>query len=118
MSQYGDFPELRTDWYHTVNSVKPIPAEQITDRLIILRKNIVETKDEGGNTVYSYDERVVGVEQWETYQDIWGNTGDIQTTDHGLMETYELVDTHTTEIEDINNALIELYESMLPAEEA
>ena len=113
MSQYGNFPDLRTDWYHTVNPVNPIPAEQITDRLIILRKNIIETQDDGGNTVYSYDERVVGVEQWETYQDIWTNSGDIETTNDGLMETYDLVDEHTTEIEDCNNALMELYEMIM-----
>ena len=113
MSQYGEFPELRTDWYHTVNPVEPVPAEQITSRLIILRKNIVETQDEDNNTVYSYDERVIGVDEWETYQDIWENSTEINYAKEGLMETYDIVDGHTTEIEDCNNALMELYEMII-----
>ena len=114
MSKY---PDLQTNWYHTVNTEKPVPAEQITDRLIILRKNIVKTTDDGGNIVYSYDERVIGVEEWDSYQDIWNNTDCIIVIDGAIIDTFDAVDANTTMIEDCNNAIMELYEMIAPEEE-
>ena len=117
MSQYGEFPSLENSWYQTSSKEKPtVLAEQITDRIILLRRNVVESKNDKDETIYIYEERAIGVDQWEAYQDIWDNANNIEIANEGLMETYEATSDNTSEIEDLNNAVIELYE-LITAEE-
>lgn len=108
----SNYPDLITVWYEMEYYEEPLRYEQLTSKLIAIRKNVRESiKD--GHTIYICDERVIELNQWETYQDTLKNVEDINIANDALIETYDNVESQSNELSDINDALIELYEMII-----
>ena len=114
------YPDLNNPWYSSQSPEMPELVEQISAKLILIRKNVVKTIDDEGHDLYVYDERVIGFDDWNMYIDTLTNTTDIAQTNVGLMDNYEAtmentdaIEENTQEIVDVNNALIELYEMII-----
>ena len=105
-------------WHHTESPVKPESVDTTSSKVYVLvRKDIKETTDSEGNTIYEYEEKFVSKEDWTTYSDIIlqnqiieQNSSDITSTMDGLVETYETVNNNTSDINICMSAIAELYD--------
>lgn len=55
-------------WYKSQSAIKPEVTDSTSSKVYVyLRKNIEETTDEDGETIYTYDEQIIPKADYATY---------------------------------------------------